>query len=192
MKAARRLSALRFGKPRRSDPAPEPAAICYEIFKERIGRRWSFAPVPGEEICNDLTLFHDAGNSLFYWSQGRAPSLVLTTYQFLGTYVSLAAGMPAATVASLGPGSRIDVKMKITSTRPLTTFLRLNLDLPEGRELLHETLVIDRSDKHARFDLAGARGSVDSARNAWLDIIFSDPSMSEIAIKDLQLNVCND
>lgn len=161
----------------------------YAVFAEPLSDNWSASPARNEDICPGLTLFHDADNSQFYWKQGDGPSLVMTTYRFTGTYLSIAASLSEEMIDALGPGRHVAVRISATASRPMTVFVRLNIDVPGGREVLHEALVLDAGERWTLFDLDGARGALDLATAAWLDVIFSDPSMSEVSIDALDVDL---
>ncbi|MEM7189742.1 MAG: DUF6478 family protein [Pseudomonadota bacterium] len=168
-------------------PPATPSAL-FAVFDRPLANAWSDGPVSGDEICPGLTIYHDAGDSLFYWRQ-RDLNLEMTVYQFQGTYLSLAAGMPAAMISMLGPGRGVSATIDATASRPVTVFFRLNLDLPDGRETLHETFVLHRGERQATFDLDGVTGRLDAARDAWLDLILADPAMTELTIHNLDVDV---
>ena len=76
------------------------------------------------------------------------------------------------------------MRLAAEATRPITTFLRLNLDRRQGSKVLHEVVVVETGVRDAVFDLGAARGDWSSA---WLDIIFSHPRMTEIRLSGLSL-----
>ena len=145
------------------------------------GQFWQ--PQPGAALGRGLALHHDAATHLSGIA-ARDGGLVLTIYQFEGSYLSLAVTLPEAMIGHLRPGRRLKVEIDAQVSRPLTTFLRLNLDASARRQELHEVVVLDTGARSGRFDLDAA-GETPPA-SAWLDVVFARPRMVEIRLSALR------
>ncbi|MFK7942714.1 MAG: DUF6478 family protein [Paracoccaceae bacterium] len=146
------------------------------------------APAGGTEIANRITLFHDADGGNFACTVSERPWIRLTAYQFSGSYLSLAMALRKADLRQVRPGAVMAVHLDATATRPITAFARLNLRSAEQTETLYETLVLDAAPHDLRFALDGVRMVFSEISAGWLDLIFSDPGMTEIDIRGLSVS----
>lgn len=157
------------------------------VFTETLSKRRQDQPRSGDRICDDLALYHDAESGLFSWRQTLDQKLALTCYQFHGTYLSLALGTDVATRTDIERSGQAFVKIKARSSRPVTTFLRLNLVADGVKQTLHETVICDTGDHCVAFDLDGLPNVSSGVTDVWLDAIFAEPEMSEILLTDLRV-----
>lgn len=141
-------------------------------------------PGSGSVIAAGVRIYHDAGLQNVLVSR-PATGLLLTVYQFDGSYLSLAVDVPGAVRGRLRPGWRLAAELTASASRPVTTFLRLNLESPSGGQALHEVVVVETGPRTAVFALDAVNNGWSSA---WLDIIFSHPRMAEIHVQGLSLN----
>jgi len=81
------------------------------------------------------------------------------------------------------------VRILVDASRPLAMFLRLNLETAGGSEVLHEAMIAEDGEREAVFDLDAAKSSSGRVLSAWLDITFADPSMVEIRIGGLEIDL---
>ncbi len=165
------------------------AAAAFPVFSMPIKPAGDDDPEPGAAICQGLTLHHDAGERRLAWRQTAAKALAFTVYQFSGSYLSLAAALDDGAAAGLGPGRCVNVALGLRLSRPLSMFLRLNVETATGRHVLHQALVAAEGRRDAGFDLDGMEDGAGKVRAAWLDIIFSDPRMTEIRIDGIGIEI---
>lgn len=150
------------------------------------------APVSGGAICDGLKLFHDASQARFGWRQvgpKAAPALKLVVYQFDGRYISLAAGLPGPIASAFGPGRRVELVQDVRVSRPLGCFLRMNLTSEGRHEVLHEAFVLADGPRRVVFDPGGLPITFGQGLSAWIDIILSEPAMSEIELRRLEISL---
>lgn len=140
-------------------------------------------PKPGSAIADDIRLYHDADARNVAIAR-IDDGLRLTVYQFRGSYLSLAVGVPGHVRARLRTGWRLIVGLTAEATRPITTFVRLNMGHRQGNGVLHEVLVVAAGARTAAFEPVASQPEWSSA---WLDIIFSHPRMTEIDLCGLNL-----
>ena len=142
-------------------------------------------PATGSRLGPAATLHHDADAPALGLAM-RPGGLRITTYQFAGTYLSLALDLPVQIRDALAPGCRLTVDLDATASRRLTVFLRLNLQGPRGMSVLHELAVLRQGTRRVRFDIPADFEPVDAA---WLDIILSHPRMSEAVLSGVHVTV---
>lgn len=153
------------------------------------------APPTGTRIADDLALFHDCARPEIVVRQrpgdtgpGAAPfGLVMEVFGFDGSYLSLAQDLPAEAVRGLGRDHLVALEMTVARDRPQALFARLNLrhgpntdqivlDLPTGEERIS-----------VEFDLAYTEFDAGRLEAAWIDLIFDDPRMTCVHLRDLTL-----
>lgn len=160
-----------------------------DVFLRHLAvARSPLRPSSGSVICDRLSIFHDASDGLFYWTQTSGLTLDFTCYQFSGSYLSLALALQDATRAEVERCGTALVSLDCISSRPLTTFVRLNVVAEGFQQTLHETVVIDRGNRSVAFDLDGMPNAAGTIGNLWVDVIFTEPRMSEISISDFSIS----
>ncbi|MEM9059190.1 MAG: DUF6478 family protein [Pseudomonadota bacterium] len=153
----------------------------------------SMAPAPrlcesGEEIALGSKLFHDCvrnGPGIGQTKNG----LRIDCGAFDGSYVSLAVDLPAEQAAKIRVGMNLIVAFRAASSKALPVFLRAHFLNQEGREVLHDLIVIDSGARSVRFNLDGLRIPIDQPTSAWVDVILSDPAGTDVALEDIALEV---
>lgn len=161
----------------------------YAVFDRRLDRRRWDRPGHETAICDGISVFHDgdAEAGIFSWSQGTNNDLLLTLYKFDGSYVSVSAGMPGEVSSGLTAATPISVTLDADATRPLATYVRLNADLDGDQRNAVDLIVTERGRRVIKFK-AGQLVLADlSAANIWVDVIFSRPAVSEIAITRISI-----
>lgn len=165
------------------------AVSTYAVFHQRQDPDLAEAPQSGSTICPGLTLYHDAGDGLFRWHQTASHALVLTCYQFPGSYLSLAAGVGSDALAALVARGAVFLHQKVRTSRPITQFIRLNMVQDGERHSLHDTVVVHRTPRVTPFDLDCMPRPTGTVTDLWIDMIFSQPAMCEIVFDDLSLRL---
>ena len=75
-----------------------------DVFARPLPITRSEQPEAGSQICEGLTLYHDASGGLFAWQQTADRTLKLTIYQFQGSYLSLAIGIGEQVIRDMRHG----------------------------------------------------------------------------------------
>lgn len=160
-------------------------------------------PVPGAvaeiartAISDDLAVYHDCPLGEIVLRQvrnggeaDRAPfGLALDVFGFWGSFLSLAVALPEAAVSGLKARHLIRVEVVLDGDRPLKGFARLNIKHGPNVEQMVSTLPSEGREKSAEFDLAYARVDEQRIERAWLDLIFNDPAMTRITLRDLAVS----
>lgn len=166
-----------------ADSGDTPDVFCRALQTRRVDQ-----PDAGSQICNGLTLYHDAGGGLYSWHQTPDCALKLTVYQFDGSYLSLAIGIAEDVISDMRRQGYLCVSKTVTASRPIAAFLRLNVVTDGRHQQMHQTLIIDRGQRTTSFDLDGLPGEFGPIENAWLDLIFADPQMVEVTLAALKID----
>lgn len=166
-----------------------PLASRYPVFIEPISPRRGERPAPGSEICERLALFHDASAGNFSWQQNHDLSLTVTAYHFDGSYLSLAAGLEAAVTNAMTVGHQLNVACAVSTSRPLTGYVRLNAAFAEGHQTMFETLVMSSGDLEVAFDLSALETGKGMLRDAWVDLVLAKPAMTALTVMDLKIDL---
>lgn len=158
-------------------PLPDPGLVITET---------------SSQISDDLALYHDCPLSEIALRQLRnsgaaqpAPhALAVEVFGFRGSFLSLSAAFPETAVGDLKTRHLVRLDAVIETERPLRAFARLNLKHSAGLAQLTSDLP-DAAAKHAEFDLAYAEIGEARIERAWLDLIFSEPAMTRILLRDV-------
>lgn len=117
------------------------------------------------------------------WIQNAEHALILTIYQFSGTYVSICADVPAPEGTTYGPRHRLVAEIDARTTRPLATYARLNAESADGIVNVVDLVVLESGRRDIPFDLARLGDGASQIRKMWLDLILARPAMTEIALR---------
>ena len=146
---------------------------------------------------------HDLGSSIAIHHNDEEPEIVvrqfknigiddlaafgvsLETYQFSGSFLSLAIDLPKDASTGLSKNHIFEVEGKLVLDHPMPVFVRLNVKHgPNVEELLQE---VPHGAKrlYLEFDLGFCDLHEARVENVWLDLIFDDPAMNRIKISDM-------
>jgi hypothetical protein len=182
--------------------------IGSNIFSKPPSTKWSWRPtlwrgpiVPkgyagvgnGDYISDDIKVFHDCSHSELTLRQIRntrerdlAPfGLQMDVLGFDGSFLSVVIDLPDDAADGLRKRDIIRVHGLISTERPATVFARLNIKCgPNTEELVQELPLRDR-EVTVDFDLAYADLNENRIDGMWLDLIFEDPAMNQLRIRDM-------
>lgn len=182
--------------------------IGSKTFSKPPGTKWSWRPAlwrgpiapkgaagveNGAHVSSDIKVFHDCSVSELTLRQIRntreqdlAPfGLQMDVLGFDGSFLSVVIDLPADAADGLRKRDIIRVQGLIGTERPATVFARLNVKCgPNTEQLVHE-LPLDDSAMSVDFDLAYADLNENRIDGMWLDLIFEDPAMNQLRIRDL-------
>ncbi|HKL45579.1 MAG TPA: DUF6478 family protein [Roseovarius sp.] len=164
---------------------------------------WSESlPVPGRstvqsksQLGDEVTLFHDCQQSELTLRQIRnlreadlAPfGLSMDVFNFDGSFLSLVLALPDAAVQGLQRRHLIRVDTILELEKPLEIFARLNIMHGPNTEQLVRELPLHEEDISVEFDLAYSNINEKRVERAWIDLIFDNPQMSQVTLRDLTL-----
>ena len=146
-----------------------------------------------DKLGDDLTLFHDCPRSEITLRQIRntkgetlAPfGLRLDVLRFEGSFLSLVLDLPDAALGGLQLNHLIRLEMQLDCERELEVFCRLNIKHGPNSEQLVRELPHGDGARSVEFDLAYTRMNERRLEKAWVDLIFENPRMNEVVIRDL-------
>lgn len=157
-------------------------------------------PAPGisaveskSKLGSELTLFHDCTRSELTLRQLRnhreadlAPyGLRMDVFAFDGSFLSLVLDMPPEAVEGLTKGHLLRMSTIVELEKPLEIFARLNIKHGPNTEQIVRELPLHEDEIMVEFDLAYSKLNEKRIKRAWLDIIFENPQMSQVVLRDL-------
>ena len=142
-----------------------------------------------------MTLFHDCQQSELTLRQIRnlreadlAPfGLSMDVFNFDGSFLSLVLALPDAAVQGLQRRHLIRVDTILELEKPLEIFVRLNIMHGPNTEQLVRELPLHEENIAVEFDLAYSNINEKRVERAWIDLIFDNPQMSQVTLRDLTL-----
>ena len=183
------------------------------IFPTPHGTDWSWRPtlwraplsVPGmasvvarTKIGDEVTVHHDCIRSELSARQYRnardtdlAPfGLSMDVFAFDGSFLSLAIEIPKDMLSGLQKTHLVRLSATIEVEKPIELFARLNIVHGPNTEQVIRELPRDKTELFVEFDLAYTDLNEKRLEKAWLDLIFEDPAMNQITLRDLTLARC--
>ena len=182
--------------------------IGSNAFPKPHGTDWSWRPelwreplpVPGMSsvqsksmLGTEVTLFHDCAHSELTLRQVRnsrevdlAPyGLRLDVFNFDGSFLSLVLDMPKDAANGLQKRHLIRMDTIVEMEKPLEIFARLNIKHGPNTEQIVRELPLAETDCVVEFDLAYTSLNEKRIERAWIDLIFENPQMSQVTLRDL-------
>lgn len=180
-----------FPRPAGSDWAWRP-----DIWRGPLGKP-GVAPVrPGTSMGHDITLFHDCPLSEIaarHHSNLResdlAPyGLTIDVLEFEGGFFSAVIDLPAEAVAGLKRAHVFQIDAVIEFEIRLEAFARLNVQHGPNTEQIPQEMHLDGAKGSVAFDLAYSNLNEKRVEKAWVDLIFENPRMNRIDLRDVTLS----
>lgn len=147
------------------------------------------------EVGNHAVISHDCNISELSFRQIRntrpsdlAPfGLRIDVFRFDGSFLSLVLELPPEATTDLRRNHILRVDAEVETERPLGAFARLNIKCgPNVVQILRE-VTLDSSEVMFEFDLEQSDFSEERLEKIWLDLIFEDPEMNEINLREFTL-----
>ncbi|QPM91790.1 DUF6478 family protein [Pseudooceanicola algae] len=163
------------------------------LWRGPLPRPGVTAVTSGEELGEEVKLFHDCAAPEVTLRQMRNHSendlapfgLRMEVFGFTGSFLSLAVDLPAEAIAGLRRRHLVRVAAHFDLERPIEIFVRLNIKHGPNTEELVEPLPGSGPESMVEFDLAYSEINEKRIEKAWVDIIFGDPAMNAVALRDL-------
>ncbi|WP_317055913.1 DUF6478 family protein [Roseovarius rhodophyticola] len=182
--------------------------IGSSTFPKPHGTDWSWRPavwreplaVPGRssvqsktQLGDELTLFHDCRHSELTLRQLRntreadlAPfGLRMDVFSFDGSFLSLVLDLPDEAIVGLQRRHLIRMDTIVEMEKPLEIFARLNVKHGPNTEQIVRELPLHEEEIMVEFDLAYTKLNEKRIERAWIDLIFENPQMSQVILRDL-------
>ena len=161
--------------------------------------RGSLSPAGASSVQNkhmigtEVTLFHDcplAELTLRQLRNQRAEDLApyglrMDVFKFGGSFLSLVLDLPPDAVQGLNKTHLVAMNVIVEMEKPLEIYGRLNIQHGPNTEQMVRELPLDQQDVVVEFDLAYAKINEKRIERAWIDLIFEDPNMNQITLRDL-------
>ena len=177
-----------FSRPHGTDWAWRP-----ELWREPL-------PVPGmasvrskSMLGREVTLFHDCARSELCLRQLRnsreadlAPyGLRMDVFAFDGSFLSVVLDFPQQAVNGLTKRHLLRMDTIVELEKPLEIFARLNVRHGPNTEQIIRKLPLDAQENTVEFDLAYSSLNEKRLERAWIDLIFENPAMSQVTLRDV-------
>lgn len=188
-----RLALPRIGSNAISRPAQSDWAFRPEIWRGPIRPNGIAAAKNGDRIGQAATLHHDCKISELTLRQIRntreddlAPfGLRLDVFKFDGSFLSLVIDLSDDAVQGLRRIHILRLEANVETEKPLEIFARLNIKYGPNVEQVVRELSGRTAPLVAEFDLAHTKVNEARIERVWVDLIFEEPEMNEISLRDL-------
>ncbi|MDA7963523.1 DUF6478 family protein [Ruegeria sp.] len=177
-------------------------------FPRPLGTDWSWRPdlwrgplarqglasAPRKAALDgQVTLFHDCDLAEIVLRQTRnrrdndlAPySLMAEVLEFNGSFLSLSIELPSDGATGLTGQHLMRIDTVIEAERPIAGFVRLNIQHGPNTEQVLRELDMSTDAVSVDFDLAHLELNERRIEKVWLDVIFNNPAMNRITLRDL-------
>ena len=180
-----------FSKPHGTDWAWRPS-----IWREPLAVPGRSSVLSKAKLGEELTLFHDCQQSELTLRQVRntreadlAPfGLRMDVFNFDGSFLSLVLDLPSDAVAGLQRRHLIRMDTIVEMEKPLEIFVRLNIKHGPNTEQIVRELPLHEEEIMVEFDLGYSNLNEKRIDGGWIDIIFENPQMSQVTLRDLTLS----
>jgi hypothetical protein len=167
-----------------------------DYWREPVSPRGMAGVARRTDIGDGIVLFHDCpmGAAAVRQERNRRPGdlapfgMMLEVFEFQGGFLSLAIDLPASAAENLSRRHLVRVEFDIDVERPLAFFARLNVKHGPNTEQIQAHVRLDRGEPHAEFDLALVKINESRIEKVWLDLIFENPGMNGISLRDLRMS----
>ncbi|WP_281966427.1 DUF6478 family protein [Roseovarius nanhaiticus] len=182
--------------------------IGSNAFPKPHGTDWAWRPAlwnlplayPGmsaaptkSKLGDELTLFHDCARSELTLRQVRntreadlAPyGLRMDVFAFDGSFLSVVLDLPHGAVDGLKKRHLLRMTTIVELEKPLEIFARLNIKHGPNTEQIVRELPLHEDEIIVEFDLAYSALNEKRIERAWVDLIFENPEMSQVILRDL-------
>jgi hypothetical protein len=191
-----RLAMPRAGSTTFTRPAGTDWSWRPKAWRARFAQR-GVAPAHNKSALSDeITVFHDCTLSEISLVQTRnlheadlAPfGLRLEVFHFTGSFLSLVIEIPSASCEGLRKQHLIRLAAVIDREKHTNIYARLNVRNGPNTEQVLLTLPGGTPETMVEFDLAYSQINERRAERMWVDLMFENPQMNAITIRDLNIS----
>ncbi|EAR50633.1 hypothetical protein OG2516_12316 [Oceanicola granulosus HTCC2516] len=191
--AGERLAMPRIG----SDAFPRPHGTDWswrpQLWRGPLPVRGRAGVPSGEAVGDEVTVFHDCTISELTVRQLRnqreadlAPyGLRLDVFRFDGSFLSVVLDLPPDAAANLRKRHLLRLDAIVETEYPLEIFARLNIRHGPNTEQVLREIPAGSREVTVEFDVAYTKLNEKRAEKLWIDLIFENPEMNQITIRDL-------
>ena len=146
-------------------------------------------------FADEVKLFHDCPLAEVAVRQVRntreadlAPfGVALEVFGFEGSFLSMAIELPDDATDGLHRNHIVRLSVKAEAERPIDVFARLNIQHGPNHEQLPDKQTLENGGAQFEFDLAYSGMNEKRVQKMWVDLVFGDPEMNQITLRDLTL-----
>lgn len=190
-----RLALPRIG----SNSFPRPSGSLWawrpQIWRGPLSRHGVASVQNKTRLGDEVGVFHDCSVAELTLRQVRntrdedlAPFGVrFDVFNFKGSFLSLVLDFPADAVEGLKKKHILRISPVIETESPLEVFMRLNIKNGPNTEQLVQEVPVNKEDAVVEFDLAYTDLNEKRLGSIWLDVIFENPRMNQIVVRDITL-----
>ena len=180
------------------------AAALFPVFRRKVAIVSGSTPIAaqsaqsapnlkalknGDYLSEKTRIFHDGADRLPQVSRSGDGRHSFETEAFDGSYVSIVAELDEQSASGIASGMDLVLHLEAASDPAAPAYVRAHFSNEEGREILHDLIVVENSPREVRFNLDGLRIPIDLATTAWVDIVFSDPSRLQLSLGSATLSI---
>ncbi|WP_460272720.1 DUF6478 family protein [Celeribacter sp. ULVN23_4] len=144
-------------------------------------------------IGTEATLYHDCQISELTYRQMRNTSeedlapfgLRLEVFRYDGSFLSLTVEMPDEACQGLNKSHLVRLDYAVELEKDIEIFARLNVKHGPNMEQVVRELPLHNDEGFVEFDLAYTKLNEKRVEKLWIDLIFEDPEMNQIVLRDL-------
>lgn len=141
-------------------------------------------------------MFHDCVQSELTLRQLRntreadlAPyGLRMDVFAFDGSFLSVVLDLPHGAVDGLEKRHLLRMTTIVEMEKPLEIFARLNIKHGPNTEQIVRELPLYQDEIMVEFDLAYSNLNEKRIERMWIDLIFENPEMSQVVLRDVTLS----
>lgn len=164
-----------------------------EIWRQPVTPRGMAALPTKLKLGNEAKVFHDCKTSELIIRQLRnarpedlAPfGLQLEVFSFDGSFLSVALDLPNEAALGMRKKHLLRMDVIVEAEKPLKIFARLNIKHGPNTEQVVRELPLDQGEVMVEFDLAYANLNEKRVCHMWVDLIFDDPQMNQVTLRDV-------
>lgn len=147
------------------------------------------------QFGDEVKLFHDCPLAEVAVRQVRntreadlAPfGVALEVFGFEGSFLSFAVELPEGATDGLHRNHIVRLAVSAEAERPIDVFARLNIQHGPNHEQLPNKQTLGEGETNFEFDLAYSNMNEKRVQKMWVDLVFGDPAMNQITLRDLTL-----
>ncbi|QFU07081.1 hypothetical protein PARPLA_00106 [Rhodobacteraceae bacterium THAF1] len=164
-----------------------------DVFSSRMTAPGHAGIASGTALGDSVKMFHDCPVSEISLRQtaGRAYSasapygIAFDVLNFAGSFLSLVVELPKEAVEGLTLSHVVHALVQIEAESEIEVYARLNVKHGPNTEQVVRELDMRHSTPEVDFDLAYTDIAEPRIESAWLDIIFGNPRMNRVVLRDL-------
>ncbi len=167
-----------------------------DAWRWRSEKAGAAAVENGDWIGPGLRVFHDCSSSEITSRQLRNSSaedlapfaMRLDVFAFDGSFLSVALDLPEDAAKGLRKSHLVKLKMWVETERDMEIFARLNVQHGPNTEQIVREIPKGAQEASIEFDMDVANLNEKRIEGMWLDLIFDNPAMTQVTVRDLTMS----